>query len=479
MKCWHAVGGRRLGGAEAVRPRLIGSPLCVASGAEAILEKTQQSIIELGEEAIKQATFAAGGRATIWQLTISFVCGGLVVATIFAAVTLAYALGATNVAKLKAELKNAWRRTWDMARAFLSAASMAMLRKRLPGAPCAPLVDACLVDDDGEPIQPSRMREAWMILRTGLRSTVRTASEGVEALKQQKQLYSAVVGLPGLVTTQHIVDKLLPLRLENQLEKAFTDSIKSIKFGARHFELRSFSVGSRSPQLLAARVFDLDAETIGFDVDVAWQSELMVQLEAVPDAETPLSSAIGATPSLGINKVPVTVRNLQAVGPVRVLITDLIPEPPGYGAILLSLPAPPEISLEVVVAGADVTKVCARLAARLAAAAVCVPLGRALPEPPRALSPEHHMQRPPRSLLAPCSQSTIQHAHCCTACTTRASGSVFSGRARESLTGDDRGAVCVAATHGCPCRPARHSRRTAALGQSARGAQARRSAAER
>ena len=56
-------------------------------------------------------------------------------------------------------------------------------------------------------------------------------------------------------------------------------------------------------------------------------------------------------------QVPVSVRNLRFVGPVRVLVTDLMAESPGYGAILLSLPAPPEISLEVIVAGADVTKV--------------------------------------------------------------------------------------------------------------------------
>ena len=91
---------------------------------------------------------------------------------------------------------------------------MALLRRRIPGAPCAPYLeveDACPVDDEGNLVEPSRMREAWLILLTGFARTVRTASEGVEAIKLQMQLYSAAIGTPGLKTPQYLMDKLLQL----------------------------------------------------------------------------------------------------------------------------------------------------------------------------------------------------------------------------------------------------------------------------
>jgi len=37
------------------------------------------------------------------------------------------------------------------------------------------------------------------------------------------------------------------------------------------------------------------------------------------------------------------VRNLRFNGPVRVIVTDLTPDAPGYGAVLLSLPSRPEV----------------------------------------------------------------------------------------------------------------------------------------
>ena len=55
--------------------------------------------------------------------------------------------------------------------------------------------------------------------------------------------------------------------------------------------------------------------------------------------------------------MPVSIKNLRFSGPVRVVVTHLTAEAPGYGAVLLSLPAPPEIGLDVRIAGADVTKV--------------------------------------------------------------------------------------------------------------------------
>jgi len=111
------------------------------------------------------------------------------------------------------------------------------------------------VDDADNPVEPSRMREAWLILRTGFARTMRTATEGVEAIKLQKQLFSAAIGTPGLKTPQYLVDKLLRLRVANQLETALKDSLSEINIGARVFELSHFDVGGISPQLMAARAY--------------------------------------------------------------------------------------------------------------------------------------------------------------------------------------------------------------------------------
>ena len=52
----------------------------------------------------------------------------------------------------------------------------------------------------------------------------------------------------------------------------------------------------------------------------------------------------------------VTVRNLRFQGPVRVVVTHLSAEDPGFGAILFSLPTPPEVGLDVRIAGGEVTR---------------------------------------------------------------------------------------------------------------------------
>ena len=46
-----------------------------------------------------------------------------------------------------------------------------------------------------------------------------------------------------------------------------------------------------------------------------------------------------------LNPDPNQVRNLRFTGPVRVIVTDLTPDAPGYGAVLLSLPSRPEVAI--------------------------------------------------------------------------------------------------------------------------------------
>jgi hypothetical protein len=96
---------------------------------------------------------------------------------------------------------------FDIAMTMIGAASMALWRRRLPGAPCLPEME-CPVGELGQPVAPpNRWREAWYILRTGFVKVRRTASEGIEALKLEAKLYSAAVGRPALVGFQYIVDR--------------------------------------------------------------------------------------------------------------------------------------------------------------------------------------------------------------------------------------------------------------------------------
>lgn len=320
----------------------------------AAIDGAQQSLSQLGASAL--AATAVNVRAPFWQLAIAFATGGLFMATVIVALTLAYTLGATNVAKAKVMLRVALRRTWNIGVSMLGAASMALMRRNVPGAPCVETDFGCPVED------VSRWRAAWIILRTGIRQVRSTASEGVQALRSELKLYSAALGTPGLVGFQYLVDKFTPLRFQYELRKALADALTEIRIGSRRFELREFSVGGVPPQLLAARVYDLGPDALGFDVDMSWESELVARLEAVPEAADDANGSFtglagGGGRAGGAPVVPVSLRNLRFYGTVRVVVTDLCAQSPGFGAILLSLPAPPEISLDVRIAGADVTKV--------------------------------------------------------------------------------------------------------------------------
>ena len=191
------------------------APVCTAaasSPAAAVMNQAQQSLQSIGAAAITVSTAKNG--AAFWQLSLAFVSGGLFVATVIAALTLAYTLGATNVAKAKAMLRVAVGRTWDITISVLGAASYALFRRNVPGAPCVETDESCEAEN------VSRWREAWLILREGIRRVRSTASEGVAALSAELKLSSAAFGVPGLVGFQYLVDKPTPLRLENELEKA-------------------------------------------------------------------------------------------------------------------------------------------------------------------------------------------------------------------------------------------------------------------
>ena len=89
--------------------------------------------------------------------------------------------------------------------------------------------------------------------------------------------------------------------------------------------------------------YDVGPEAMAFDVDVKWASATAVDLEVYP------------TGTRGV-VVPVVVRNVKFQGTLRVIMAPLVPDGPGYGALLVSLRDTPKIGLDVRVAGGEITR---------------------------------------------------------------------------------------------------------------------------
>lgn len=86
-------------------------------------------------------------------------------------------------------------------------------------------------------------------------------------------------------------------------------------------------------------------------------SHTLCSLRVCRSRESDLSAELDLIVSGGPGlKVPVSVRNFRFAGPVRLVATPLLPAPPGFGALLVSLPAAPSIGLDVRIAGGEITK---------------------------------------------------------------------------------------------------------------------------
>ena len=116
-----------------------------------------------------------------------------------------------------------FKRTWQVFVTMLGAASLALVRRQLPGAPCLVIDDAELCE-----IPRPRLEEAWLILKAGWNEAKRVAAEGVEAIRLELKFTSAVVGQPGMVTLQYMVDRLTPLRFSALMEEALRESLHSM-----------------------------------------------------------------------------------------------------------------------------------------------------------------------------------------------------------------------------------------------------------
>jgi hypothetical protein len=192
----------------------------------------------------------------------------------------------------------------------------------------------------------NRFPAALQALKDGAAEVRRVFSESVDAIKKETQMYSAAVGVPGLIPIQYIFDRIFPSTLTAPFENALRDALEQTardNSQIRKLTLKQFSMGDLAPRILEARLFDLGNRDMAFDLEMLWNSNARANLEMTV-------YSFGA-------KIPVTIQNLRFEGPVRLVLVGLRPDEPGWEALLISLPRPPQIGFDLKVAGGLITQI--------------------------------------------------------------------------------------------------------------------------
>ena len=255
------------------------------------------------------------------QFICIFIAGGLFFSSVLAAATALVAVGKANLLQIWDIFAFLSRKVWNVFVVGLRETREAL---RMDG--------------------KWRWKDAWRALKKTLLETKQIAAKGVEAFRAESKLYRAAVGAPGLIPLQYAIDRLMPYSLSSMLQESLTDTLRNIKDdNVRRVQLLEFSAGTVAPQLMGARVYDLQEDALAYDCDIKWESELSFKMQVI-------------TRRLGF-KVPVTVKNVKFEGTVRIELVPLVKKPPGYQAIIVAFPTVPKVNLDVTVAGGDITRV--------------------------------------------------------------------------------------------------------------------------
>ena len=283
--------------------------------------------VEAAVDAAVKAALATAKSSTFWEVTTAFIAGGLFFSAAAAFAGAVYTYGEENVRYGLKLVRRMILRSWELFVAGLGAAKDEFLT---PGA------------------GRKRWRKAWNRIGSGVLDARKAARESVEAIKAEARLQAFALGAPGLQFLNHIVDRLTPLKLAAACEEAIKGACADFQHpSARKLELKSFRMGARPPRLKAARAYDVGKDAMAFDFDVKWQSELDASIEAY--LKGPMGIQAGS--------VPVSLKNARVEGTVRLVLTPLGSEGPGFGASLVSFAKKPAIGLDLRVAGGEVTKV--------------------------------------------------------------------------------------------------------------------------
>jgi len=267
-------------------------------------------------------------KAPFLSLAISFILGGLFFSTVAAFVAAIIALGKENTRRLREVVGIVYRRNWSVMKLSMQL-TMDVLRgkEQMSGF-------------------KNRFPAALQAFKDGVVEVKRVFTESVNAIKKETQMYSAAVGLPGLIPIQYIFDRIFPSTLTAPFESALQDALlQTARDNAqiRKLILKKFTMGDIAPRVLEARLFDLGNRDMAFDFEFDWKSNARANVEM-------RVSSFGA-------KIPVTIQNLRFVGPVRLILVGLRPEEPGWEALLISLPRPPQIGFDIKVAGGLITQI--------------------------------------------------------------------------------------------------------------------------
>jgi hypothetical protein len=261
-------------------------------------------------------------------LAISFLLGGLFFSTVAAGVAAVVALGKENTRRLREVMLIVARRNWSVMKLSMQL-TMDVLRgkEQMSGF-------------------KNRFPAALQTLKDGVAEVRRVFTESVDAIKKETQMYSAAVGLPGLIPIQYIFDRIFPSTLTAPFQGALEDALAQTARDnpqIRSLKLKRFSMGDLPPKVLEARLYDLGNRDMAFDLEMLWKSNAKAELEIKV-------TSFGA-------KIPVTISNLKFEGPVRLILTGLMVEEPGWTALLISLPRPPRIGFDIKVAGGLITQI--------------------------------------------------------------------------------------------------------------------------
>ena len=187
-----------------------------------------------------------------------------------------------------------------------------------------------------------KWRDAYNVLKEQLTLTKQAAAEGIEAIKLEAGLYSTAVGQPGLIALQYFIDNLTPKLGSTIIQENIENALREIKNpNIRMIKLEQCNIGSVVPTLMSGRGYDVK-DAMALDLDVEWLSKLEAKMKM--------------TTKVGRVNIPVTVKNLRFEGTVRVVLTPLTNEPPGFGAVLISFPKAPSIGLDISVSRMELTK---------------------------------------------------------------------------------------------------------------------------
>lgn len=272
---------------------------------------------------VKAARFSSTKHS--FQLLFAFILGGLFFSTALSLFTASIAIGEENMIR-------AWKIFKAVSGTVWEAFTFGLRTAR----------DTLIAPSEDDPKRKQWCwREAWKVLKEQLAITKKAAADGVEAIKLEASMYNAVIGQPGLMLSQTLVDTLTPKLLSTMAKENVVKALADVRIPQiRRMTLEEFTPFQKTPTLMAARTYKLE-DAIGLDIDVEWLTRIQAKVKVTPK--------IGPT-------IPVNIKNFGFDGVVRVVLTPLTNEPPGFGAILVSFPKAPNITLDMSLSKLELTK---------------------------------------------------------------------------------------------------------------------------